>query len=135
MQYTLVYSTSLYLLPILYLLIILENSSYKFWTDHKIDINIFCSQFNLGCQEWKRALVGTVHNSGMFLAMLFTGAISDRFGRKVAVGMAACASFTFGFSRAFAPGYLTYLALHFMEAAIGGGLYPSAYVMGTFFTL
>ncbi|KOB77560.1 Organic cation transporter, partial [Operophtera brumata] len=61
------------------------------------------SYFNLGCQEWKRALVGTIHNSGMFLAMLFTGAISDRFGRKWAVGFASAASFIFGFARAFAP--------------------------------
>lgn len=60
--------------------------------------------------------------------MLVTGAISDRFGRRVAVGMAATTSFIFGVSRAFAPGYLTYLILHFLEAAFGGGLYPSAYV-------
>ncbi|XP_026493102.1 organic cation transporter protein-like [Vanessa tameamea] len=85
-------------------------------------------EFNLGCQEWKRALVGTVHNSGMFAAMLVTGAISDRFGRRVAVGMAATASFIFGIARAFAPGYLSYLTLHFLEAGFGGGLYPSAYV-------
>ncbi|KAL4710979.1 hypothetical protein ACJJTC_017944 [Scirpophaga incertulas] len=88
----------------------------------------FVKEFNLGCQEWKRALVGTVHNCGMFLAMLFTGAISDRYGRKVAVGFASLASFVFGFSRAFSPNYLTFLILHFFEAGFGGGLYPSAYV-------
>ncbi|XP_075979310.1 organic cation transporter protein-like [Anticarsia gemmatalis] len=85
-------------------------------------------EFNLGCQEWKRALVGTIHNCGMFVAMLFTGAVSDRFGRKVAVGFAAATSLIFGFSRAFSPNYLTYVALHFFEAGFGGGLYPSAYV-------
>ncbi|KAJ0175269.1 hypothetical protein K1T71_009410 [Dendrolimus kikuchii] len=84
--------------------------------------------FNLACQEWKRALVGTIHNTGMFVAMLFTGAISDRFGRKVAVGFSSLASFLFGFSRSFAPDYLVYVALHFFEAGFGGGLYPSAYV-------
>lgn len=88
----------------------------------------FVKEFDLGCQEWKRALVGTVHNSGMFAAMLVTGAISDRFGRRVAVGMAATASFIFGVARAFSAGYLTYLTMHFLEAAFGGGLYPSAYV-------
>ncbi|KAG6446076.1 hypothetical protein O3G_MSEX004261 [Manduca sexta] len=88
----------------------------------------FVREFNLGCQEWKRALVGTIHNSGMFLAMLFTGAISDRFGRKIAVGFTSCASFIFGVARSFSPGYLTYVALHFLEAGFGGGLYPSAYV-------
>ncbi|KAL0820940.1 hypothetical protein ABMA28_005597 [Loxostege sticticalis] len=88
----------------------------------------FVKEFGLGCQEWKRALVGTVHNCGMFVAMLFTGAISDRFGRKVAVGFASCACFIFGFSRAFAPSYLVFVILHFFEAGFGGGLYPSAYV-------
>lgn len=98
---------------------------FVFVDSHKISL---VEEFNLECQEWKRALVGTVHNSGMFASMLVTGAISDRFGRRVAVGMAATTSFIFGVSRAFAPGYLTYLILHFLEAAFGGGLYPSAYV-------
>ncbi|XP_014357532.2 organic cation transporter protein [Papilio machaon] len=89
----------------------------------------FVKEFDLGCQEWKRALVGTVHNSGMFAAMLVTGAISDRFGRKVAVGIASFASFIFGIGRAFTNNYLAYLAMHFLEAGFGGGLYPSAYVL------
>ncbi|XP_028027419.1 organic cation transporter protein-like [Bombyx mandarina] len=88
----------------------------------------FVKEFNLVCQEWKRALVGTIHNSGMFVAMLFTGAISDRFGRKVAVGFSSCASFIFGFARSFSPSYLFFVAMHFLEAGFGGGLYPSAYV-------
>lgn len=62
------------------------------------------------------------------MAMLFTGAISDRFGRKVAVGFASIACFVFGFARAFSPNYITFLILHFVEAGFGGGLYPSAYV-------
>ncbi|XP_022126181.2 organic cation transporter protein [Pieris rapae] len=86
-------------------------------------------EFDLGCQEWKRALVGTVHNSGMFVAMLFTGILSDRFGRKAAVGLAATASCLFGILRAFSPNYAMYMAMHFFEAAFGGGLYPSAYVL------
>ncbi|CAG9566352.1 unnamed protein product [Danaus chrysippus] len=88
----------------------------------------FVKEFDLGCKEWMRALVGTVHNSGMFAAMLVTGAISDRYGRRVAVGLAATASFIFGIARAFSPDYYTYLTMHFFEAALGGGLYPSAYV-------
>ncbi|CAH0399568.1 unnamed protein product [Chilo suppressalis] len=89
----------------------------------------FVEEFNLGCNDWMRTLVGTIHNSGMFVAMLFTGAISDRYGRKVAVGFACITSFIFGFSRAFSDSYVTYVILHFFEAALGGGLYPSAYVL------
>ncbi|XP_073960317.1 solute carrier family 22 member 1-like isoform X3 [Choristoneura fumiferana] len=86
-------------------------------------------EFDLGCQEWKRALVGTIHNSGMFAAMLFMGAISDRYGRKIAVGLASIASFVFGMLRAFSPNYTMYVIMHFFEAGFGGGLYPSAYVL------
>ncbi|XP_060804425.1 organic cation transporter protein isoform X1 [Amyelois transitella] len=88
----------------------------------------FVKEFNLGCQEWKRALVGTIHNSGMFMSMLFTGAISDRFGRRVAVGFASLGSLIFGLSRAFTPTYIMYVIMHFLEASTGGGLYASAYV-------
>lgn len=89
-------------------------------------------QFNLGCQEWKRALVGTIHNSGMFMSMLFTGAISDRFGRRVAVGFASLGSLIFGLSRAFTPSYIMFVIMHFLEASTGGGLYASAYVFSEY---
>ncbi|GBP52827.1 Solute carrier family 22 member 1 [Eumeta japonica] len=102
---------------------------YRMVLDFGAHLTRVLFQFNLGCQEWKRALVGTVHNTGMFTAMLFTGAISDRYGRKVAVGMAALASFVFGLGRAFAPNYVVYLILHYFEAGFGGALYPSAYVL------
>lgn len=95
-----------------------------------MDIIIFSIQFNLGCEEGKRTLVGTIHSSGMFVAMVFTGAVSDRYGRKVAIGLASIASFIFGMSRAFSPNYWVYITMHFLEAGFGGGLYPSAYVLG-----
>lgn len=118
----------------------LNDSEFLCMPDNFTNETMFCDsyvyednqslvkEFNLGCEEWKRALVGTIHNCGMFVAMLFTGAISDRFGRKIAVCCAATTSLIFGVSRAFSPNYLTYVALHFLEAAFGGGLYPSAYV-------
>lgn len=68
----------------------------------------------------------------MFAAMLFTGAISDRYGRKIAVGLAAVASFIFGILRAFSPNYTMYVIMHFFEAGFGGGLYPSAYVLSEY---
>lgn len=35
-------------------------------------------QFNLACQEWKRTLVGTIHNIGMLVSLPIMGYISDR---------------------------------------------------------
>ncbi|KAI8422034.1 hypothetical protein MSG28_009933 [Choristoneura fumiferana] len=38
----------------------------------------FNKNFNLACQEWKRTLVGTVHNIGMLVSLPILGYISDR---------------------------------------------------------
>lgn len=37
-----------------------------------------CPQFDLGCQQWKRTLVGTVHNLGLVFSFVLCGFISDR---------------------------------------------------------
>lgn len=34
-------------------------------------------QFDLGCQEWKRTLVGTIHGLGLMTALAFIGTLSD----------------------------------------------------------
>lgn len=38
---------------------------------------IWLFQFSLGCREWLRALVGTVRNAALPLALLLTGYVSD----------------------------------------------------------
>lgn len=39
----------------------------------------FVFQFDLACKEWKRTLVGTVHNVGVLLSMPLMGYISDKY--------------------------------------------------------
>ncbi|XP_075979428.1 organic cation transporter protein-like [Anticarsia gemmatalis] len=85
--------------------------------------------FDLGCQNWKRTLIGTIHNSGLFLSLPLTGYVSDRFGRKVALSIAALMNSIFGFIRSFSTNYYMMVVLEFMEAGFGAGAYTTAFVL------
>ncbi|XP_072932966.1 solute carrier family 22 member 1-like [Epargyreus clarus] len=85
------------------------------------DYNSIVAEFDLGCQPWKRTLIGTVHNLGLVVSFILSGFISDRYGRKVIivgtplmVGMA-------GLLKSFATDYWTLLVLEFLETALGYG--------------
>ncbi|KAJ8714427.1 hypothetical protein PYW07_002652 [Mythimna separata] len=85
--------------------------------------------FDLGCQNWKRTLIGTIHNSGLFVSLPLTGIISDRYGRKVALSIAALMNCIFGFTRSFSTNYIMMVALEFLEAAMGAGAYVTAFIL------
>lgn len=75
-------------------------------------------------------MIGTIHNSGLFLSLPLTGVISDRFGRKVALSIAALMNCIFGFLRSFSVNYYMMVVLEFMEAGFGAGAYTTAFVLG-----
>ncbi|OWR55596.1 solute carrier family 22 member 21 like protein [Danaus plexippus plexippus] len=91
--------------------------------------NSAVKDFDLGCQNWKRTLIGTVHNAGLFLSLPLTGYISDRFGRKFALSIASLMNGTFGFLRSFSTNYVMMLAFEFLEAGLGAGAYSTAFVL------
>lgn len=90
-------------------------------------------QFDLGCQNWKRTLIGTIHNSGLFLSLPLTGIISDRYGRKKALAIASTMNCIFGVIRSFSPNYIMMVACEFLEAGFGAGAYSTAFVLGKLF--
>ncbi|KAF9424495.1 hypothetical protein HW555_000306 [Spodoptera exigua] len=98
-------------------------SSYVYSDDDSV-----VKDFDLGCQNWKRTLVGTIHNSGFFLALPMTGIISDRFGRKKALSFAALMNCIFGLTRSFSTNYVMFVIFEFMEAGFGAGAYTTAFV-------
>ncbi|XP_073960314.1 organic cation transporter protein-like [Choristoneura fumiferana] len=85
--------------------------------------------FDLGCENWKRTLIGTIHNSGLFVSLPLTGIISDRFGRKKALAVASLMNGIFGFARSFSVSYVMMVVLEFLEAALGAGAYTTAFVI------
>ncbi|PZC76251.1 hypothetical protein B5X24_HaOG204857 [Helicoverpa armigera] len=86
-------------------------------------------EYDLGCQEWKRTLVGTIHNVGVFIAIPFTAVISDKFGRRLALIGTAVAPALVGVVRAFCHNYYLYLVLELLEAFVGNGTYSTAFIM------
>ncbi|XP_050349946.1 organic cation transporter protein-like [Nymphalis io] len=85
--------------------------------------------FNLGCQNWKRTLIGTVHNAGLFVSLPLTGIISDKYGRKLALSIASLMNGLFGFLRSFSTSYVMMLVFEFLEAGLGAGAYSTAFVI------
>ncbi|CAB3221790.1 unnamed protein product [Arctia plantaginis] len=90
-------------------------------------------EFNLGCQEWFRALAGTLSSVGTLLVLPITGYVSDRFGRKAALVISGFNLALIGLIRAFSVNYPMYLALHLLQTTLGAGIYSSAYIFATEF--
>ncbi|XP_035458981.1 organic cation transporter protein isoform X3 [Spodoptera frugiperda] len=87
------------------------------------------AEFDLACQEWKRTLVGTIHNFGVFLAIPLTASVSDAYGRRFALIGTCVAPPVFGMMRAFCSNYILYLILEFFEALVGNGTYSTAFII------
>ncbi|XP_050669873.1 organic cation transporter protein-like isoform X1 [Leptidea sinapis] len=85
--------------------------------------------FNLGCINWKRTLIGTVHNAGLFVSLPLTGIISDKYGRRLALSIASTMNGIFGFIRSFSTSYTMLLVFEFLEAGLGAGAYSTAFVI------
>ncbi|XP_023943090.1 organic cation transporter protein [Bicyclus anynana] len=98
--------------------------SYIYFEEHSI-----VKEFNLGCQDWKRSLVGTIHNAGFFISIPLTGLISDKYGRRLALVFASVANGVFGVIRAFSLNYEMFIVLEFLEPALGGGVYTACFVL------
>ncbi|CAH1637446.1 unnamed protein product [Spodoptera littoralis] len=98
--------------------------SYVYLEDHSI-----VKEFDLACQDWKRSLVGTVHNAGFFIAIPLTGLISDRYGRRPALIFASVANGVFGVIRALSVNYNMFVVFEFLEPAFGAGVYTACFVL------
>ncbi|XP_013141544.1 PREDICTED: organic cation transporter protein-like [Papilio polytes] len=87
------------------------------------------AEFGLACSEWRRTLVGSVRNAALPLALLLTGHVSDRWGRRTAFCVFSGCAGALGLIKSFSLNYYMYVALEFLEAALGYGFGSAAYVM------
>ncbi|XP_034829191.1 solute carrier family 22 member 6-like [Maniola hyperantus] len=87
------------------------------------------AEFDLACQEWKRTLVGTVHNVGMLVSLPIMGYVSDKWGRRAALVASGAGAGALGLCKSLAGSYPAYLALEFLETALGASVYPAAFVL------
>ncbi|XP_052741136.1 organic cation transporter protein-like [Bicyclus anynana] len=89
-------------------------------------------QFNLACHEWKRTLVGTVHNLGVLISMPLMGYVSDRWGRRKAIILSGLCLATGALKTLAGSGhdaYLTYIIIEFFEAVLVTGTYTTCFVL------
>ncbi|XP_013173643.1 PREDICTED: organic cation transporter protein-like [Papilio xuthus] len=87
------------------------------------------AEFNLACQEGKRALVGTVHNVGMLVSLPIMGYISDKWGRRAALVVSGTGAGLLGLCKSFAGSYTAYILAEFLETVLGASVYPAAFVL------
>ncbi|CAH0682912.1 unnamed protein product [Spodoptera exigua] len=89
--------------------------------------------FDLGCQDWLRALAGTLSSVGTLLVLPIAGYISDTFGRRVALVISVVNLAIFGIIRAFSVNYPMYLAFQLLQTTFGAGTFSSSYIFATEF--
>ncbi|XP_055594289.1 solute carrier family 22 member 3 [Uranotaenia lowii] len=87
--------------------------------------------FNLTCShnDWKLSLVGTVNNIGQFVALPIAGYLSDRFGRRLVLLLSVAGSALFGLLRAYSTSYEMFIAMEFLDPAIGSTMYTTAFIL------
>ncbi|XP_050677876.1 solute carrier family 22 member 7-like [Leptidea sinapis] len=90
--------------------------------------NSIVYDFDLGCQEWLRALPGTLNSVGTLLVLPITGYISDRFGRRVALLINVFNMSLIGLLKAFSVNYYMYMTLQILHTTLGAGIFSSAYI-------
>ncbi|XP_075975003.1 organic cation transporter protein-like [Anticarsia gemmatalis] len=87
------------------------------------------AEFDLGCRDWMRTLVGSVRNAALPVALVLTGYTSDTFGRRTAFCIFSAFAGVMGIVKAFSLNYYMYLVLEFLEAALGYGFNSAGYVL------
>ncbi|XP_068617414.1 organic cation transporter protein-like [Battus philenor] len=87
--------------------------------------------FDLACNEWKRSLIGSIRTVGTLLVLPFTGYISDRWGRRVALAINAFNTAWLGLVRSFVHSYEWFTALEIIEATLGAGGFSCCYILVT----
>ncbi|XP_026319221.1 solute carrier family 22 member 15-like [Hyposmocoma kahamanoa] len=74
-------------------------------------------------------MVGSVRNAALPIALLLTGYISDRWGRRTAFCVFSGCAGTLGLVKSFSRDYHMLVAFEFLEAALGYGFNSAGYVM------
>ncbi|XP_060801394.1 organic cation transporter protein-like isoform X2 [Amyelois transitella] len=87
--------------------------------------------YDLGCEEWRRTIIGSIRTFGTLTALPITGFISDRFGRRIALVFNALNTAWLGAVRYFADTYAGFIISEFAEATFGSGGFSCAYVIVT----
>ncbi|XP_026745435.1 solute carrier family 22 member 1-like [Trichoplusia ni] len=79
----------------------------------------FVAELNLGCEDWKRTLIGTMHSTGYMLGLFLVGPSSDKFGRKSVVVFTTLACAVIGMIKSATYSYWVYAFVEMIEPILG----------------
>jgi MFS transporter, OCT family, solute carrier family 22 (organic cation transporter), member 4/5 len=80
--------------------------------------------------EWKLALVGTMHFAGIMVGSGIFGFFADTYGRKLIFVIATIFMSITGIGQAVSSNYIMFLSFAFLNAVGTSGVYPLAFVLG-----
>jgi OCT family organic cation transporter-like MFS transporter 4/5 len=88
--------------------------------------------WNLTCVEnnWKLALVGTMHFAGIASGSAVFGLFADKYGRKRIFIVAIFFMSVTGIGQALSGNYITFLVFAFLNAVGTSGVFPLAFIIG-----
>ncbi|CAO1398966.1 unnamed protein product [Diamesa serratosioi] len=88
--------------------------------------------WDLTCNEnqWKLALVGSMHFAGIIAGSGLFGFLADRYGRKIIFIVSIFFMSVTGVGMALAWSYISFLGFAFLNAVGTSGVYPLAFVIG-----
>lgn len=106
---------------------------HEFVYENEREVTI-ANEWNLTCpeNEWKLTIVGTIASFGQSFGLVFSGFLSDKFGRKMVLVMSTIASATIGLLKASSKSYGFFIGFEFLENFMNAGLYASAFILGKF---
>ncbi|XP_015592065.1 solute carrier family 22 member 5 isoform X2 [Cephus cinctus] len=90
------------------------------------------NEWDLTCKnnQWKLTLVGTINNIGQFVGLIFTGYLSDRFGRRTVLTFSTFITGVVGLFHSFSVNYWMFLVCEFLVAVAAAGIYSAGFILG-----
>ena len=94
--------------------------------------NTIVQEWGITCpkNQWKLALVGTMHFAGILFGSALFGVLADRYGRKCIFIICTVFMAVTGIGQAVSTSYTMFLIFAFFNAIGTSGVYPLAFIIG-----
>ena len=94
--------------------------------------NTIVQEWTITCPEnqWKLALIGTMHFAGIVVGSGACGVLADRYGRKTMFIICIIFMSVTGIIQALSTSYIMFVIFAFLNAVGTSGVYPLAFIIG-----
>ncbi|KAK5646497.1 hypothetical protein RI129_004961 [Pyrocoelia pectoralis] len=90
------------------------------------------NDWNITCLEnqWMLSFIGTSHFAGIMVGTVISGALADRYGRKLIFLLFIVMMSITGIVQIFSNGYIMFVIIIFIKAFGAAGVFPLAFILG-----